>query len=151
MIVKFRRNWFGPNGVQYKTSEGPNDVPDQYRDQLPSDAVVLTEKSIAFDTGKPKLPGFGAKPMHEQVLDEIPNAAPTHMITEAGTGQTGPTPPRELTPEAEKNLSTAAKKARADQQRQVAEAEKHEKADAEAGLKRAEQKAELVKEQKIEL
>ena len=151
MLVKLRRNWFGPNGVQYLTRDGPNEVPDIYRDQLPSDAEILTEKPITFDTGKPKLPGFGAKPMHEQVLDEIPYQAPTHMITQAGTGQTGPTPPRELSPEEEKAMSPAGRKARAEQQKQVDEAAKQDKAATEAGLKRAEEKAELVKEHKLDL
>lgn len=151
MLVKLRRNWFGPNGVQYLTRDGPNEVPDEYRDQLPSDAVILTEKAITFDTGKPKLPGFGAKPLHEQVLDEIPYQAPTHMITQAGTGQTGPAEPKDLTPDELKALSPAAKKARAEQQKNFDDAEKQDRAATEEGLKRAEEKAKLVKEQKLDI
>src|SRR5574339_655225 len=153
MLVKLRRNWFGPNGVQYRPQDGLAEVSDEFRDQLPSDAEIVSDKGMPFDTGKPKLPGFGAKPAHELVMDEVPNAAPTHLITEAaGEGQTsGPRPPRELTPEEEKNLTPAQKRVRADQQKAVDQAVAEEKKATEAGLARAKEKAELVEEKKLDL
>ena len=30
MLVRFKRNWFGPNGVHYKTRDGLAEVPDEF-------------------------------------------------------------------------------------------------------------------------
>lgn len=89
-IVKFKRNWFGPDG---KTYVGLAEVPNQFIDperQIPSDAIVMSDDGSLPSDGVPIKPGFGAKPEHEQVLDQIPGAAPTHMIGTRSTDDMHP-------------------------------------------------------------
>lgn len=47
MQVVFKRNWFGPNGVRYRSRNGEQPVPDDLEDQLPSDAVVIGKPHVA--------------------------------------------------------------------------------------------------------
>lgn len=77
MLVKFKRNWFGPDGKTYK---GLDEVPNDYANQLPTDAIVMSDDGTLPSNSVPVKAGFGAKPEFEQVLDQIPYAAPTHMI-----------------------------------------------------------------------
>lgn len=151
MLVKLRRNWFGPNGVQYRTQDGIAEISKDLRDQLPPDAMIISEDDMKFDTGKPKLPGFGAKPAHELVLDEIPGAAPTHMIIAAAGETGGPKEPDDLTPEQEKALTPEQRKTRAEAQKKFDEAVKAEQKSAGIGLKRAEEKAKKVEDKKLDL
>lgn len=90
MLVKFKRNWFGPDGKTYK---GLDEVPNDYADQLPTDAIVMSDDGTLPSNAVPVKAGFGAKPEFEQVLDQIPYAAPTHMISHA-TGGEGIHPPK---------------------------------------------------------
>lgn len=126
MLVQLKRNWFAPNGMLYETRNGLAEVPDDFKDVLPKDAIVISAKGgLPFDTGKPKLPGFGAKPAHELVLDEVMGAAPTHQITTAaGEGQQ-PAPDEKLKKATEKEVA--------------------------GQVKRAEEKAKLVEEKKLDL
>lgn len=86
MLVRFKRNWFGPDGVRYKTRDGLHEIADGLRDQLPKDAEVVETKVKELP---PKAlapqPGFGAIPDWEQKLADL-GAAPTHQIT-AGAGE----------------------------------------------------------------
>lgn len=41
MRVKLQRTWFAPNGFRYKPFAGGVEVPDTFKDRLPSGAVVL--------------------------------------------------------------------------------------------------------------
>lgn len=103
MLVKLRRNWFGPDGRQYRTMDGLAELPETYtypsagrhdlagktvnmETLLPSDAEIVSGKGTLPEASKPKLPGFGAKPAHEQVLDQIPGAAPIHQIRPVSDG-----------------------------------------------------------------
>lgn len=95
-LVKFKRNWFGPDGKTYSgLSEVGNDMIYPNR-QIPSDAVVMSDDGTLPSDAVPIKAGFGAKPEYEQVLDQIPFAAPLHMRTVAGTEApgTGIHPPR---------------------------------------------------------
>lgn len=86
MLVRFKRNWFGPNGVRYKTRDGLAEIADDLRDQLPKDAEVIetSVKELPAKSLAPQ-PGFGAIPEWEQKLADL-GAAPTHTIT-AGAGE----------------------------------------------------------------
>lgn len=124
MLVQFKRNWFDPAGRQFRTQDGIADVPESYsfpdsaaypggatvptRELLPKDARVVGDLPLP-DASKPKLPGFGAKPMHEQVLDQIPGAAPLHQFTPAGQNLAPAEEPSEE--DVEKGVKRAEKKA----------------------------------------
>lgn len=47
MKVRFKRNWFGPDSRRYRVPrdkyDPPRDVPDEYRDQLPSDCEIVVD------------------------------------------------------------------------------------------------------------
>lgn len=83
MLVRLRRNWFGPDGIQYRATQGLAEISADLRDELPSDAVIVSEDGTLPSRGTPTIPGFGGKPQHEQVLDLIPYAAPTHLLRRA--------------------------------------------------------------------
>lgn len=108
MLVKLRRNWFGPDGVQYRAGQGLAEIGDDLKDELPTDAVIVSEDGTLPSRGTPTIPGYGGKPQHEQVLDLIPGAAPTHLILQAAETQPnadGLNPPKAPAPtpkEAEK-------------------------------------------------
>lgn len=105
--VRLKRNWFGPGGTRYRQRDGLIEVPDNYVPLLPSDAEV-------FDSGGRPLPskalepvaGFGAKPLHEQMLDLIPHAAPMHVEKTAVSGVSAVAAP--LTEEEKKEHDKAA-------------------------------------------
>lgn len=81
MLVSIKRDWFGPGGKIYTKGTIEYNGPE---DQLPSDAVVVSEDgSFPVRENTPKA-GFGAKPLEEQVLDLIPGAGVTHTISSAG-------------------------------------------------------------------
>lgn len=81
MLVKFKRDFFGPDGVLY--SKGTQEYNGEV-DKLPSDALVVSESgTLPVHSNTPKA-GFGAKPLEEQVLDLIPGAGETHLIDSAG-------------------------------------------------------------------
>lgn len=87
MLVRLRRNWFGPNGVQYRAGQGLAEIGDDLKDELPTDAVIVSEDGTLPSRGTPTIPGFGGKPQHEQMLDMIRFAAPTHLILHAAETQ----------------------------------------------------------------
>lgn len=41
MLVKFSRNWFGPDGQFYRAKAGPYPLPDQWEKRLPSTATII--------------------------------------------------------------------------------------------------------------
>lgn len=120
MLVRLRRNWFGPDGIQYRATQGLAEISEEFRDDLPTDAVVVSDDGSLPSRGTPTIPGFGGKPQHEQVLDLIPGAAPTHMILAAAgemPNADGLNPPKAPPPtpeEAEKVREEEAKKLRAE-------------------------------------
>jgi len=44
MLVNLKRGWFGPDGVRRRPENNPHDIPDEFKDQLPSTAEVLSAK-----------------------------------------------------------------------------------------------------------
>lgn len=81
MLVQLKSDWFAPGGVYYTkgTVEYNGD-----EDDLPSTAVVVSKTgTLPVKANTPKA-GFGAKPLEEQVLDMIPNAGETHMVSTPG-------------------------------------------------------------------
>lgn len=83
MLVKLKRNWFGPNGVRYRVRDGLVEVSSDALPHLPSDAEIWASKGSLPDKGTPVMPGYGGKPLHEQALDMVPGAAPVHQIVAA--------------------------------------------------------------------
>ena len=81
MLIKLQNDWFDGQNFHKKlvTTEynGPKEL-------LPSSAVILSEDgTLPVGDNTPK-PGFGAKPVEEQILDML-GAGPTHQIeTSAG-------------------------------------------------------------------
>jgi hypothetical protein len=76
MIVKLKRSWYGPNGVRYPVDHNNDtfdNIPEELRDQLPSDAEVLSDKPAAKpkneDAGKP-LKDFDEARKTEDVVAE---------------------------------------------------------------------------------
>lgn len=143
MLVRLRRNWFGPDGIQYRAGRGLAEISAAFKDALPSDAVVVSEDGTLPSAGTPTIPGFGGKPQHEQVLDLIPYAAPTHLIRAAADEQPnadGLNPPKAPEPtakEAEKLDEERAAKERADYKEAVKVSEEkvaEVRKDVEAGL-----------------
>lgn len=87
MLLKLKRNWFGPNGVRYRARDGLHQVPEAIAAQAPSDAVVYDDNGMALPSrGAKPLPGYGAKPLHEQLLDTIPGAGVSHVEKSASGG-----------------------------------------------------------------
>lgn len=126
-FIRLKRNWFGPNGVRYRARDGLIQVPDAYVDLAPSDAEVFDDNNQPLPSkSKQKMPGHGAKPLHELNMDLIPGMAPTHMIATVATE--APRPP--LSDEERKKHNEAAEKAvddlRLDSRKASSEAQKEE-------------------------
>ncbi len=85
MLVRFKRNWFSPDGVRYKTRDGLHEIGDSLREFLPKDAEIVSENETLPDKGLKPVPGYGAIQEWEQKLADV-GAAPTHLIT-AGAGE----------------------------------------------------------------
>lgn len=149
MLVKLRRNWFAPNGIRYRTRDGLAEIPEDMEKLLPSDAVILSKKDTLPLKGELKQPGFGLKPEHEQVLDLIPYAGPSHIATPgAGAGVENVDLHPAKTPPSEKELEAAEK----ERERSEADAERTRKAEVKeeakavsAGVKEAEKVAKDLK------
>lgn len=78
MLVNFKRPMFGSDGHLY----GPGTVEvSKELAPFPKDAIVVSEDATLPPNAVPTKAGYGAKPEHEQVLDMIPGASPTHQIT----------------------------------------------------------------------
>lgn len=129
MLVKLQNDWFDgqvfhKKGVTFEYNGDPK--------LLPRTAVVLSDKGLPLtSTANTPKPGFGAKPVEEQILDMV-GAGPTHQI-ETGVVDTGITPAPEPTEEEKAKASEAeAKAARTEQQeahdKDVAEARKETEA-----------------------
>lgn len=151
MLVKLARNWFAPDGTRYRSRMGLVEIPEGMKDALPTDALIMSPGGTLPSPAPKPQPGFGAKPKHEQVLDQIPYAAPTHQITlGAGAGQPGAdlhpakTPPPDPDSDearkarereeaaAEKDRKAAVKEVQADMKEGLTEAKKMEDAQAKA-------------------
>lgn len=96
MLVRLRRDWFAPGGVRYKVRNGLVEVPEDMRAFLPSDAEVVSSVGTLPDRESAAVPGFGAKPAHEQALDQVAGAAPTHLIEAMPLRSGEPRTPGEL-------------------------------------------------------
>lgn len=144
MLVKLANDWF--DGFKYH-KKGVVEFNGREED-LPSSAVKLTDKGLPFvSTANTPKPGFGAKPVEEQLMDLV-GASDTHQI-EVGPGSSGgitPAPEPSLSDKLQANSEASEKReaARAEQQKRhdadVAEAQKG----TEAALKVAEKVAEDV-------
>lgn len=44
MLVNLHRGWFDPGGNRRRVADNPHNVPDDWKDKLPSTAVVLSAK-----------------------------------------------------------------------------------------------------------
>src|SRR5690348_11337711 len=79
-FVKFKRNWFGPDGKRYRANEGLHEIHDEnILAVVPSDAEVYEGSGLPTLTLRPK-PGFGAKPSNELIADLMPGGAPTKVL-----------------------------------------------------------------------
>ena len=43
MKVRFKNNWFGPDGTLYRASRSPHSLPNDWKEKLPKSAEVLDE------------------------------------------------------------------------------------------------------------
>ncbi len=43
MQVNLRRDWFAPNNLLFAASANPNEIPEEFRNELPSTAEVIGE------------------------------------------------------------------------------------------------------------
>jgi hypothetical protein len=122
MLVNFKRDFFSASGAYYEagTREYNGPVEDKAGNSLlPSDAVIVSEDgSLPFQPNSPiPKPGFGAKPLEEQVLDMIPGAGDDHQIHAADPGS-APTPlTQEQKEEKEKAAGEAAVVEKTDEQK----------------------------------
>lgn len=69
MLVKLMRNWFGPDGVRYRSKDRTGypffqDIPSELTAELPSDAVVQTPagEKTAAELRKAPAPAAAPKP-----------------------------------------------------------------------------------------
>jgi hypothetical protein len=86
MLVNFKRGFYhSPTGVYY--ARGTQDYSGDER-ELPSDALLMSRDATLPTASVQPMPGFQAKPIHEQRLDLIPGAAPTHEIAAIRGGST---------------------------------------------------------------
>lgn len=56
MRVKLLRNWFAPNGELYVANQGPAEMPDSFKDALPSSAKILVEVEVEVEEEVPAKP-----------------------------------------------------------------------------------------------
>lgn len=141
MLVKFKRPFFGPDANLYPAALV--EVPSDWSDALPKDAVILSgDATLPSPSVKPKA-GFGAKPENEQVLDNIPFAAPTHQIARlTGDPMDGLHPPRSIQAPSDPNVNEERRLASVDAQRDRQEAKVEEASAAvSAGIDRAKEMA----------
>ena len=47
MLVKLQRNWLAPDGHLYRADRGGTEVPDRFKEVLPSQAKILNQKGKA--------------------------------------------------------------------------------------------------------
>lgn len=50
MKVNLARNWFAPNDVLYQVEFNPHEIPDDFKDRLPSGAEVLNKEGEVIHT-----------------------------------------------------------------------------------------------------
>lgn len=118
MLIALKRDWFAPGGVLYKQGTVEYAGPEE---ELPSDALIVSENGrFPVRENTPKA-GFGAKPLEEQVLDLIPGAGVSHQMPVGAPS----TPAPKLT-DAEREKAGA----EAEEARKAADAEKAKQADA---------------------
>ena len=51
MLVNLRRGWFAPNGTVYQPAGNPHEMPDSWKDRLPSTASIA--EPVAADEEVP--------------------------------------------------------------------------------------------------
>jgi hypothetical protein len=94
MLVKLKRNWFGPDAKRYRVRENLHQVPDEWKDLVPSDAECFDDHGIALPSRAPvPRPGYGAKPIEEQILDVVGSG--TVKVTGTATTSAPPMTPEE--------------------------------------------------------
>ena len=52
MLVKLRRNWFAPNGEFFQCDQGPVEMPDAWKSQLPTTAQVLEKAEVVEEAAE---------------------------------------------------------------------------------------------------
>jgi hypothetical protein len=96
-LIKLKRNWFDPSGQRRKARDGLHQIPDDWIGQVPSDATVFDDNGKPLPSAAPvPRPGHGAKPLEEQVLDQLPGGGPTHMISTATSADITTVPDEDL-------------------------------------------------------
>lgn len=128
MLVIFKRNWFSPDGIRYRARDGLQEIPERFRDLLPKDAEVYEGGNLPSKSIQPK-PGFGAKPIEEQITDLIPGASPVHVLEPNRQSALGPG--EDNTPEGAERRARAAEAEAALQDRKGTSAEALDKKHAE--------------------
>lgn len=140
MLVSLKRDFFGPGGVLYKKGTVEYNGAEE---SLPSDAVIVSENGrLPVRSNTPK-PGFGAKPLEEQVLDLISGAGVSHQI-DVTPGKDAPRLTEAERKEQDEKAAKAEEAAAAERKKQTEKEDAELKADVAEGLKNAEKAAEAV-------
>lgn len=140
MLVSLKRDFFGPGGVFYGKGTVEYNGDEKL---LPSDAVIVSEGGrLPVRENTPK-PGFGAKPLEEQVLDLIPGAGVSHQI-DVSAPVKAPVLTEEQRKERQAENDKAAEAARVEAAKQTDKDNAELKSEVEEGLKNAEKAAEAV-------
>lgn len=56
MQVFLKRTWFAPDGFRRRARTNPNEVPDEYLSQVPSDSKVVDDKGKVLKDWKDPVP-----------------------------------------------------------------------------------------------
>lgn len=141
MLIALKRDWFAPGGVLYKQGTVEYSGPEE---ELPSDALIVSENGrLPVRENTPKA-GFGAKPLEEQVLDLIPGAGVSHQMPVGAPSAPAPKLTEAEREKAEADTETAHKAAEAEKAKQVEADNKVTKKEVAEGLVNAEEAAKLV-------
>lgn len=141
MLIALKRDWFAPGGVLYKA--GTVEYAGS-ENELPSDALIVSENGrLPVRENTPKA-GFGAKPLEEQVLDLIPGAGVSHQMPVGAPAAPAPALTDAEREKADAEAEEARKAAEAEKAKQTEAENKVTKEDVAKGLANAEAAAKLV-------
>jgi len=75
MLVKFYRDFFAPDGNRYR--KGEREVPDFYKDKLPSSAQILKEPTPVKEAPQPTLRDYDEDRKVGESVDKAIEKKPT--------------------------------------------------------------------------